>query len=302
MSPLRRAYTRNPRLWLFGILGLILIVIIVCVILALPSKSKQSAPEVSATPEPVQEEAIPAAAEAPRASMVRDYQVLENIPNTDRAIGLPESARVDDSYFDDALFVGDSVTLKFSRYITEARKVVNNTGTLGKSYFLAAQSFSARNALAPVTETSIHPTIAGKKMTLEDAVAMSGAKKLYIMLGMNDAGVTGVNTAVRNMCELLGRIREKAPDITIFVESATPRLSGEEPTTQELFDYDIKLYEAVLEMDDPNLYFVDVAYVMRDAEGKLIEEYCGDPSGMALHFTNAGCREWAEYLYTHAIA
>ena len=37
-------------------------------------------------------------------------------------IGLPEGPRVDDSYFTDTVFVGDSVTIKLEWYVTQKRK------------------------------------------------------------------------------------------------------------------------------------------------------------------------------------
>ena len=49
-------------------------------------------------------------------------------------------------------------------------------------------------------------------------------------------------------------------------------------------------------------YFVDVASVMYTEDGNsLIPEYCSDPDDMGLHFTEAGCEAWVDYLYTHTV-
>ena len=45
--------------------------------------------------------------------------------------GVPESERVDDSYFDDAVFIGDSVSLKLQYYVRDMRQT--NENFLGKA-------------------------------------------------------------------------------------------------------------------------------------------------------------------------
>ena len=45
--------------------------------------------------------------------------------------------------------------------------------------------------------------------------------------------------------------------------------------------------------------FVDVASVLRNDSGSLPLEYCSDPDGMGIHFTDTACQLWADYLYTH---
>ena len=89
---------------------------------------------------------------------------------------LPESPRVEDSYFDDAVFIGDSVSLKLNLYVTKNRQ--SNPTLLGKAQFLTAGSMGSGNALQPVSDDSIHPLYNGEKMSLADSVAASGAKKV----------------------------------------------------------------------------------------------------------------------------
>ena len=227
------------------------------------------------------------------------WKVLDGIPQTDQPLGLRKSAWVLDSYFDDTIFVGDSVTQKLQQYVTDKRKTGDST-LLGNARFIAVQSLGTHTALADISEKSLHPTVRGTKMTIENALATLGAKKVYIMLGMNDVAVSGMDASVSNMLKFLQRIQSKVPGIEIFVQSATPRLSGSQPTTEQLFEYNLRVYDELLKLNDSRIHFVDVAYVMRDDAGRLYEDYCSDKTGMALHFTNAGCEKWVEYLYTHA--
>lgn len=325
-----RLSPRDVRLWLLAgalIVAIALIVILVCARTGAPQADAVATPAptaaateeaAAATPETGSDiESDVGSADAagalsattaadgtvitPRmAELIDKFQVLDNLANTAQPLGVPECARVSDSYFDDALFVGDSVTLKLQKYVLYARQH-SDPNLLGQARFLAAQSFSARNALMQISDTSIHPVIGGVKMTLEDAIAQLAPKKLYLMLGMNDVGVSGADGALANMGNLLARIKQKNPDLQIFVESATPRLAGSHPTTRQLFGFDLLLYEAILTLNDPSIHFIDVAYAMRDEQGLLIREYCDDPNGMAIHFTNEGCRHWIDFLYTHAL-
>ena len=226
------------------------------------------------------------------------WGVLDGIPQTREPLGLPECDAVDNDYFDGTVIIGDSVTLKLQQYVTNQRKT--DSSLLGGARFIAIGSMGTHNALENISEDSLHPTIKGKKMKIEDALAAFGAKKAYIMLGMNDVYLCGLETSVENMFEFISRIREKSPDIEIFIESATPRVGNANPTSQLLFDYDLRLYEEVVKRDDPLLHFVDVAYIMRDENGRLIKSYCSDLEGMGLHFTDIACEKWIEYLYTHA--
>ena len=61
--------------------------------------------------------------------------------------------------------------------------------------------------------------------------------------------------------------------------------------------------EALLAFCEENgHYFIDVYSALCDEDGDLPPEYCSDPKatgGMGIHFTNAACKAWIEYLYTH---
>lgn len=226
-----------------------------------------------------------------------EYVVLEGIPQTDRPLGLRGGARVADDWFDGAVFVGDSVSLKLRNYVRKARK--DAPRLLGDAQFITIGSFAARLALQQVGPDSYHPSINGVKLSVEDALAELGARKLYIMLGMNDVGISGTDGAVDDMMELLARIRARLPELEIYVQSVTPRLSGGPPRTQQLFEYDLALNDALCALGDAHMHFVDVAYVMRDESGKLPRAYCSDPNDLALHLTDSACEAWTDYLYTH---
>lgn len=206
-----------------------------------------------------------------------------------------ESAKVGASYFDNVAFVGDSVSLKLSYYAA-------STGDLGKAQFFTAGSLGCANALWEVSDESVHPSFQGTKMLVEDCIANSGASTLYIMLGMNDIGLYGIDDTIENYKTLLGKITAKSPQIKVVVQSMTPMTSTSTILGQSLNNENIKIYNSRLsQMCSENGWaFVDVASVMYDAQGaNLNRDFCSDPDGLGVHFTEAGCEKWIEYLSTH---
>ncbi len=204
---------------------------------------------------------------------------------------------VSSSYFDDAAFVGDSVSLKLNYYCA-------TTGDLGKAQFFTSGSLGAGNALWEVSDESVHPSYQGEKMLIEDCLAASGASKVYVMLGMNDIGLYGVDETVVNYETLMDRILEKCPDIQIIIQSMTPMTETSNILGDSLNNQTIKEYNGRLRTlaEERGWGYIDVASVMYDESGsQLNADYCSDPVDMGVHFTEAGCAVWVDYLKTHIV-
>ena len=211
---------------------------------------------------------------------------------------VPESDAVAYSYFDDAVFIGDSVSLKLKNYVTEKR--ATDPGFMGDAQFLVSGSLGSGNALWEVNDESVHPPYNGEKMPLEDSVAACGAKKVYIMLGINDIAIYGIDGSVANMETMIENIREKSPGIKVFIQSATPITRDGEKTKLKLNNHTLVEYDSELEelCDSNGYYYIDVASVMRDSAGYLPDDYSSDND---VHFTDTACEIWIEYLRTHTV-
>ena len=217
-------------------------------------------------------------------------------PTTMSAV-VPLSERAAPAYFDDALFIGDSISEGLATF--EAAKDV-----LGAAQFLTSVSLSATNALWDVSARSVHPRFQGEKRKLEDAVALSGAKKVYLMLGMNDIIAVGVERAAEKFEILCGKILENAPDVELIVQSVTP-LAGEGKTSGEhtLNNTTVNEYNGLLEKLclENGWHYLNVAEALRGPDGRLQRDFCSDPDGMGMHLTFTGCEAWVDYLYTHTV-
>lgn len=204
-----------------------------------------------------------------------------------------ESEAVDVSWFDDVAFIGDSVSVKLQYYAA-------STQALGDATFLCAGSLSASNALHTVTSESTHPTYQGKKMALEDSVALSGVDKVYIMLGMNNIAF-GLENSTGDMVEMIDRILEKSPDVTIVIQSVTPMAKTSRTANQWLNNDSIAAYNQRMQeiCHERGWYYLAVEEMFKDEDGYLIREYCSDPDEMGIHFSTQAAEIWVEYLKTH---
>lgn len=207
-----------------------------------------------------------------------------------------ESAAVSGDYFDDAIFIGDSVSLKLKLYCVNEGE--NGKYPLGKATFFTSGSFSWGNSLVSFdSANSVHPKINGVKMQIPDAVKAVEAKKAYIMLGMNDIAPYGFDKTIENVDKITNQIHEKSPDTIIYIQSVTPMLTGKERS--KLNNNNIHIFNSKLkELCNKKGYaYLDINSIMGGES--LKREYCGDPDSMGIHFTNKACQVWIDYLKTH---
>lgn len=194
----------------------------------------------------------------------------------------PEVSEGTASYFDDAVFVGDSVSLMLSYYAAE-------TGQLGKAQFLVRGSYSVAHAL----NGTMLMTYRGQQLSLPDAIAATGAKKVFIMLGMNDIGLYGIDTTLENWETLLWAIQKVCPGVEITIQSMTPVYTGGEKG--KLNNPNVDAYNARLKAfaEEKGYGWLDIASYMKDATGGLAAAYCSDEY---VHLTRDGAAVWVQVL------
>ncbi|MBR4972428.1 MAG: hypothetical protein IKY59_05605 [Oscillospiraceae bacterium] len=194
----------------------------------------------------------------------------------------PTDQVVDASFFDDAAFIGDSVSLKLSYYAADS-------GELGNAKFLVRGSYGVINA---VTDKLLM-TYQGEKMKIEDAVAATGAKKLFIMLGLNDFSAYGIDKTIQYWGKLLTRIRSTCPDIDIYIQSMTPIWTGGEIgglTNKNADKYNARLKEFA---EQNGCKYIDIASYMKDETNGLATKFCSDEY---VHLSTAGAKRWVAVL------
>ena len=195
----------------------------------------------------------------------------EGEASEDGAEAQEENAEEIDAYFDDSVFVGDSIMLGFRNYAMKRQDTF-----LSRMGLLAAGSFSANNALWDVGGESVHPVYQGEQRQIWDSISLMGSKKVFIMLGMNDLNITGLEGTCEKYQELIGKIQEANQEAEIHILSMTYVLRGKE--AGKLNNDTIREYNGMLkEMADENGWgYVNVADALADENGDLAEEYCSD--------------------------
>ena len=198
----------------------------------------------------------------------------------------PAVTETDTDFFDDAVFIGDSVTYMLANY-----EMAHDV--MGSVQFLVRGSYSAFHA---VNNTMLMP-YQGINMKLPEALAATGAKKAFFMLGTNDIGAYGIEKTMANWETMVSLIREKTPDIEIYIQSMTPIWTGGEKgglnnTRADEFNEELKAFA-----EKHNCIYVDIASYMKDATGGMAQKYCSDEY---VHLTEAGAEVWIQVLKAFA--
>lgn len=211
-----------------------------------------------------------------------------------------EYTQVDDSYFNDAVFIGDSISYGFELYVTEKR--ANGETVLGEAKFLTSGSLSYGNSLWDVSDESVHPTYNGEKMKLEDAIAQIKPGKIFILLGTNDVALYGVEQTIANADTEISRMLEASPGAEIFIISTTPKYSpAESDVDGALNNADIDALNVAMRQFavEKGYNFMNIAPLFKDETGGLAADYCSDKEGMGIHFTSAAYDIWLNFLYSY---
>ena len=195
-----------------------------------------------------------------------------------------ESEPVDDSYFDDVAFVGDSRTDGFRLY----------SGLERGTYFCVTGE-----TVASATDMENWKTEDGRKISLADAVAAADCGKIYLMLGINELGWNGTDIFRSHAENLLRRLQADHPDAEIVVQSLLPVSAEQDAKGSSVNNQRILAYNQVwMELaEETGCDYVNIAEAVTGEDGCLPAEMSFD----GVHLNRAGCHAWLDYLRTHSV-
>ena len=193
----------------------------------------------------------------------------------------PDMSPLPETWFDDAVFFGDSISVTLGKY-------ADKTGILGNALFLCEFSYSIHNAISGYLKIWYQ----NDQYAPEDVLPLTGATKVFTMLGVNDVALPGgVDKSIEKWLQYIANIREKNPDIQIFIESCLPVYYEFSDRNNDIIDeYNVRLRQLC---EETGCIYVDVAHYLKDDNNKLALEYCSD---YGEHITYAGAAVWAEQL------
>ena len=200
----------------------------------------------------------------------------------------PGCGQVDLSYFSDAAFLGDSLTVGFSDYS------INLGGALICGYTGVGPD-------AIVNRSAVKSSVRGQEVAL-DVLAAAQPKKLYVLLGTNT--LTTLGAADRFLAyygQMLDLLRQAlGDDCVIYVQSippVRPEAAAEKPGLASDVLRSVNEQLAQLAAQKGCVY-LDLWEAMADGEGNL-KEVLAAPDGV--HFSAGnGYGAWVTYLRNHA--
>lgn len=199
----------------------------------------------------------------------------------------PERAAVDNSYFDDAAFIGDSRTDGFMIYsgIGTGKNLTSN----GLSIFKLAE----KKAL----------TIDGKKYTLLEALALEEYQKVYLSLGVNELGYYDDNGFFASYCTAIDEIRRLQPNAVIYIQGLIPLNEGQieehNGNRYNLTNDHLRVFNDLMRQaaEEKQVVFLDLYSEFVNENNELPEEASRD----GVHLSKEYCQRWLAYLKTHTV-
>ena len=242
--------------------------------------SSSAAPDGSiGTPDAVTLEAFGPAKQTAGAYTVKAYDAS--------VIRQPSCGQVDLSYFADAAFLGDSLTVGFSDYS------INLGGALICGYTGVGPD-------AIVNRSAVKSSVRGSEVAM-DVLTAAQPKKLYILLGTNT--LTTLGAADRFLAyygQMLDQLRQALPGCVIYVQSippVRPQAAAEKPGLASDVLRSVNEQLAKLAADKGCVY-LDLWETFADENGNL-KEMLAAPDGV--HFSAGnGYGAWVTYLRNHA--
>lgn len=216
------------------------------------------------------------------AESAQSWEALDNhiLSQSVREPPIPEEGSC--TYFDGAGFVGDSVT--YQLLYTPGRKE-----RIGSPVEMFRRSASVKG----FADYYWNLVFRGQEYKLEDAVAESGVKRLFIMLGSNDMGFVTVEDTMKNWDILIDRILEKSPDVEIYIESILPSATGDRNYNGK--NEKIAQYNRALKAfsQEKGIHYIEIGAYFEDGLGRLAAGYSSDGD---VHITEEAVYKWSDIL------
>ncbi len=189
-------------------------------------------------------------------------------------------------YFEDALIIGDSISYFLFQFESKH-------GLLGNPLFMTRGGCS----LLGIQNRSYNIYYQGQDLSIEDAVAMSGKKKIFLMLGQNDLGYRTIEDTLESYDIILNRILEKSPDVEIYIQSVVHEWAETRGNNSRNEKIDLFNAELIRFAEEKGYHYVDIQKYIVDHTGRMAQVYSMDN---IIHVNEPGCIIWMQALLAYA--
>ena len=249
------------------------------------SSADQSAQEVLA-PQPDASAPDQSAPDAGAPVPEEPQQVQPQAPAYDFSQPAPETAAVDDSWFDDVVFMGDSRTDGLRLY-----------GGIPGADFIESTGITVFDV---GTKQSIR--IDGQKYTMMQALGLKQYGKVYVMLGVNELGYFNDQAFADAYSQMVDDIRAIQPNAVIYLQnlvSVNPEKCKANNQPYYVTNEKIAVYNDIIAdiAEEKHAVLVDVNAALVDETGILP----GSGTTDGVHFTKDYYVKWYDYLKIHTV-
>ena len=198
--------------------------------------------------------------------------------------------KVDDKYFSDALFIGDSRTVGLFDY----------GGMESFTSFMARESTTVYDLFDDNEKMFYTPL--GKKTTertLKDLLSKAKFRKIYISVGVNELGIPDTMDYYQEFRKVVTRINKLQPDAIIYIQGIM-HVSKDMSKKDHVFNNTaiVQRNQAISTLaNGRNIFYIDMNEDLCDKDGNLKDDLTGD----GIHLKASACALWYQFLKTHAI-
>lgn len=204
-------------------------------------------------------------------------------PPSARLLALPEAGRVDMRYFDDALFIGDSLTRGFQEYASG----------IPNAKYAAYIGVGPRQFMEGLVQNR-----SGEQVAAIDEILAAAPEKVYLLLGTNSMATLSDEAFLKYYEDFLDFLLPQLPSDTVYYLQAIPPVTAGKMESDENFSVEriqgLNEQLALLAYRK-GLYFLDLFSALSDEAGALR----ADIASGEIHLNNSGYSLWREFLVTH---
>lgn len=223
---------------------------------------------------------------SPEPTRAPDAAGLVAGPDYDFSQPVPETEPVEDAYFADAVFIGDSRTDGFRIFsgLEQGDYLVKT----GLSVFKAAEE---------------QIKVDDGKLTIAQALERKEYGKVYVCLGLNELGMNNDQGYYDHYAALIDLIRQVRPQATLYVQLLIP-VNEQKRAEKGVADYvnnaQIEVYNGLLVQlaQEKHVFLTDPAQVIVDETGQPAYDEVAD----GVHFQKEPYQRWLDYLRRHTVS
>lgn len=187
---------------------------------------------------------------------------------------------VDESYFDDALFIGDSRTVGLRDYTDLSEHADFLCETSLTVYKVLDESFPQMGTVAEVLSAGDYG-------------------KIYLMIGINELGSGTTETFMAKYTEVIDTLHALEPEALIFIQGVM-RVTGSKDETDAIFNnsnINARNNAIATLADNMQIFYIDVNEVVCDEQGNLNSDYTFDQ----IHLLGVYNDLWKQFLLAHGV-